>query len=157
VNHPITHYLPHRPPFLFVDELVSLEGQTAVVRLHVRPEFDFFRGHYPSNPIMPGVIISEAVFQAGSVLLRKLEEAGVDTAPPGTVPVLTRIQDARFRSVVRPGDVLTIEVTLKERTSRFFFMHGAVRVDERRVMSVDFSVALADAAQVAPPSAAPSP
>lgn len=130
--------IPHRPPFLFVDEILSETEDQLSARLQVRPEFDFFRGHYPGNPIMPGVLISEAVFQAGAVLLARKAEGECG----GDVPVLTRIEDARFRSIVRPGDELTIEVRLKERMGKFFFMRGSVKAGARRVMTVDFSVAL---------------
>lgn len=134
----ITRHIPHRPPFLFVDEILAEAGDQLTARLQVRPEFDFFRGHYPGNPIMPGVLISEAVFQAGAVLLAR--KADVELGP--SVPVLTRIEGARFRSIVRPGDELTIDVHLKERAGKFFFMRGAVKTGDRRVMTVDFSVAL---------------
>lgn len=136
----IAQYIPHRPPFLFVDEVMSFDGDKLTARLRARPEFDFFRGHYPDNPIMPGVIISEAVFQAGALLLaRQAGEAGVRG-----VPVLTRIQDARFRSIVRPGDELTIEVRIEERMGRFCFMSGSVRTGDRRVMTIDFGVAMTE-------------
>ncbi len=142
---PITAYLPHRPPFLFVDEIIAETESSLTARLRVRPELDCFRGHYPGNPIMPGVLISEAVFQAGSVLLTKIQqrEAGDSGgAAPKGVPVLARIENARFRSVVRPGDELTIEVKLKDRMAGFCFMSGSVRVASRRVMHVDFCVTL---------------
>ncbi len=141
--------IPHRPPFLFLDEIVSSSAERLTATFTARPELEFFKGHYPGNPIMPGVLISEAVFQAGAVFLAGLAD---DAAPAGAVPVLTRIQDARFRSIVRPGDVLTIEVKLKERVGRFLFLSGLVRVGERRVMTVDFGVALTEADPARPPA-----
>jgi 3-hydroxyacyl-[acyl-carrier-protein] dehydratase len=144
VTAPITAFLPHRPPFLFVDDVVAETDNSLTARLEVKPEFDFFRGHYPGNPIMPGVLISEAVFQAGSVLLTKIQqrEAAAGAAAPKGVPVLARIENARFRSVVRPGDELTIDVKLKDRMAGFVFMTGSVKAGARRVMSVDFCVTL---------------
>ena len=96
---------------------------------------------------MPGVLISEAVFQAGSVLLTKIQQrdAAAGGAAPGGVPVLARIENARFRAVVRPGDELTIDVKLKERVSGFCFMSGVVKAGTRRVMNVDFCVTLGGA------------
>ena len=140
----ITTYLPHRPPFLFVDEIVAESDDSLTTRLRVRPDFDFFKGHYPGNPIMPGVLISEAVFQAGSILMTKLAQRAGATAGGGT-PVLVRIEHARFRSVVRPGDELMITAKLKERVGAFTFMTGSVKAGERRVMTVDFCVANAGA------------
>jgi len=134
----ITRHIPHRPPFLFVDEIIDETDDRLTARLQVRPEFDFFRGHYPGNPIMPGVLISEAVFQAGAVFLARKADGEFG----GEVPVLTRIEGARFRSIVRPGDELTIEVRLKEHLKNFYFMRGSVKAGARRVMTIDFSVAL---------------
>lgn len=140
MDNEVTRRIPHRPPFLFVDEIVAETDDSLTARLLVRPDFEFFRGHYPGEPIMPGVLVSEAVFQAGALLLAKAQAA---TAAPGAVPVLARVQDARFRSIVRPGDELTIEVKIKEKLAGFFLMSGSVRAGARRVMSVDFAVALA--------------
>jgi 3-hydroxyacyl-[acyl-carrier-protein] dehydratase len=140
----ITQYLPHRPPFLFADAIDSETDDSVTTRLLVRPEFDFFKGHYPGNPIMPGVLISEAVFQAGSILMAKIvQRAGL--AEKGGTPVLVRIENARFRSVVRPGDELTITAKIKSREGAFTFMSGAVKAGDRRVMTVDFCVANAAA------------
>jgi 3-hydroxyacyl-[acyl-carrier-protein] dehydratase len=146
VSPPITDYLPHRPPFLFVDEIIAETENSLTARLRVKPEFDFFRGHYPGNPIMPGVLVSEAVFQAGCVLLTRIvqrETSAGGSVPKGT-PVLARIENARFRNAVRPGDELTIDVKLKERVSGFVFMSGAVKCAARRVMNVDFCVTLGE-------------
>lgn len=132
--------IPHRPPFLFVDEILSSTEEKLVAKRTLRPDEPFFAGHYPGNPIMPGVLIAESVFQAGAIHLVKTLDAGV--VPENAVPVLVRISDARFRQVIRPGDVLTIEVKLKERMSKFFFMHGRVTSEGRRVMTVDFGVAM---------------
>lgn len=140
----ITQYLPHRPPFLFADAIVAEAEDSLTTRLHVRPDFDFFKGHYPGNPIMPGVLISEAVFQAGSILMARLAQRD-GAGPKGGTPVLVRIENARFRSVVRPGDELTITAKVKERAGAFTFMTGSVKAGDRRVMNVDFCVANAGA------------
>jgi 3-hydroxyacyl-[acyl-carrier-protein] dehydratase len=144
----ITQFLPHRPPFLFADEIIAETDDSVTTRLRVRPDFDFFKGHYPGNPIMPGVLVSEAVFQAGCILMAKtMLRAGADLdAPgPGGTPVLVRIENARFRSAVRPGDELTIVAKIKERSGPFTFMTGSVKAGDRRVMTVDFCVANAGA------------
>lgn len=144
----ITEHLPHRPPFLFVDEIVEVGDASLTARLRARSDFEFFKGHYPGDPIMPGVIVSEAVFQAGcallSILTRRAAGAGGPALPSGA-PVLARIENARFRSIVRPGDELTIEVKLKEQVGGFNFLTGSARVGTRRVMHVDFCVGVAPA------------
>lgn len=139
----ILQAIPHRPPFLFIDEVIERSEESLTAKRHVSGSEDFFEGHYPGNPIMPGVLISEAVFQAGAVFLTSLLAEELETDPE-LVPVLTKITDARFRSVVKPGDDLYITVTLKEKMGRFIFMNGAVKNGKgKRVMSVTFSVALA--------------
>lgn len=105
----------------------------------------FFEGHYPGNPIMPGVLISEAVFQTGAIYLNRLLAEDL-LEDPEMVPVLTKISDARFKSIVRPKDTLLITARYKEKMGRFIFMDGSVKTEDgRRVMTVSFSVALAKA------------
>ncbi len=141
----ILQAIPHRPPFLFVDEVVEQTEESLTAKRHVSESEPFFEGHYPGNPIMPGVLISEAVFQTGAIFLTRMLAEELE-AEPDMVPVLTKISDARFKSIVRPGDDLFITVTLKEKMGRFIFMNGAVKNGAgKRVMTVTFSVALAKA------------
>jgi 3-hydroxyacyl-[acyl-carrier-protein] dehydratase len=134
----ILRRIPHRPPFLFVDEIVSETPDLLVARRTWRPDEDFYRGHYPGAPITPGVLLCEAVFQAGALhLSRVLAEQG---APAG-VPLLVKISDVRFRNPVFPGDVVTIEVRKKDTLGGFFMMSGAMKRGDTRILSVDFSVA----------------
>lgn len=143
----ILQAIPHRPPFLFVDEVVEQSEESLTAKRHVSGSEAFFEGHYPGNPIMPGVLISEAVFQTGAIFLTRMLADQLEE-DPDMVPVLTKIADARFKSIVRPGDDLYITVTLKEKMGRFIFMNGAVKNGQgKRVMTVTFSVALAKAPQ----------
>ena len=140
----ILQAIPHRPPFLFLDEVVERSENSLTAKRHVSDSEPFFEGHYPGNPIMPGVLISEAVFQAGAVFLTSRLEEEKETNQ-NLVPVLTKISDARFRSIVRPGDDLLITVSLKEKMGRFIFMNGSVKNGRgQKVMNVTFSVALSD-------------
>jgi 3-hydroxyacyl-[acyl-carrier-protein] dehydratase len=145
----IEQMIPHRPPFLFVDEIVAETGDTLTTRRRIRPDEDFFKGHYPGNPIMPGVLICEAVFQSGAVFLtRQLRAQGEDLSR--FTPVLTRITQGKFRNPVRPGDELIIDVKLKDRLGRVMFMSGSVRTaDHRKVLTVDFGVALVEKTKTA--------
>lgn len=137
--------IPHRPPFLFVDEIVEQNEHSLTAKRYVPETESFFEGHYPGNPIMPGVIISEAVFQTGAIMVARLLESEL-AADPDLVPVLTKISDARYRGIVRPKDTLMISVTYKEKMGRFIFMDGIVKTDDgRKIMSISFCVALAKA------------
>ncbi|MDD2764157.1 MAG: beta-hydroxyacyl-ACP dehydratase [Opitutaceae bacterium] len=143
---PIEKLIPHRPPFLFVDEIVSETEDMLTTRRRVRPDEDFFKGHYPGNPIMPGVLICESVFQSGCVFLSKQFAAKGEDLSRYT-PVLTRITEVKFKSPVKPGDELIIDVKVKDRLGRFMFLSGSVRTaDNRKVLTVDFGVALVETA-----------
>jgi 3-hydroxyacyl-[acyl-carrier-protein] dehydratase len=155
---PIEKLIPHRPPFLFVDEIIAETDDTLTTRRRVRPDEDFFKGHYPGNPIMPGVLICESVFQSGCIFLTKQSAARGEDLSHYT-PVLTRITEVKFKNPVKPGDELIIDVKLKDRLGRFMFMSGAVRTaDNRKVLTVDFGVALVDASSNGsnPPPAKPA-
>ena len=98
--------IPHRPPFLLVDRIVEVDpGKRIVGEKDVSLERDeFLRGHFPEYPVMPGVLIVEALAQAGAVLVMQ------DPALVGKIPFFARIDNCRFRQQVRPGDTLRLEV-----------------------------------------------
>jgi 3-hydroxyacyl-[acyl-carrier-protein] dehydratase len=133
--------IPHRPPFLFVDEIVSESAEGLVARRTWGAEEDFYRGHYPGAPITPGVLLCEAVFQTGALFMaRQAMAAGAGST--GGAPLLAKISDARFRSPVYPGDTIVIEVRRREVMAGFTMMSGSVKkADGARVMNVDFAVA----------------
>mgnify|MGYP003956411199 CR=1 FL=1 len=133
--------IPHRPPFLFVDEIVAITETGATTRLDVRPDFPFFEGHYPGNPIMPGVLLCESVFQTGAIYLA--DKLGADALDASKVnPVLTRIRDARFKRMVLPGDQVEIEVTEKEQMGKFYNMAGEIRKEGKTAVTVSFALAM---------------
>ncbi|MEM0965591.1 MAG: 3-hydroxyacyl-ACP dehydratase FabZ family protein [Verrucomicrobiota bacterium] len=139
----IKRRIPHRPPFLFIDEIVGIEEGKIIAEREIRAEEPHFAGHYPGNPIMPGVLICEASFQAAAVLLvHRLEESGQDIE--GKTPVLSRITDARFKSMVKPGDRIRITVTHKETVSRFEFLSAVIENAARKAATLSFALALID-------------
>ena len=133
--------IPHRPPFLFVDEIVSESAEGLVARRTWRADEDFYRGHYPNAPITPGVLLCEAVFQTGALFMaRQAQAAGA--APGSGVPLLSKIADVRFRTPIYPGDTILIEVKKKEVVAGFTMMSGTIKkADGTRVLNVDFTVA----------------
>ena len=139
----IPRLIPHRPPFLFVDEIVEVDEHRIVTRTKVDPEWDFFRGHYPQSPIMPGVLVCECCFQAGALLIA--QRIG-RTNPEGRIPVITRISDARFKRMVHPCDVLITDVTLDDELDGAFYLTGRASVEESLAARVAFACILAGSA-----------
>lgn len=137
----VTDLIPHRPPFLFVDRIVSEDGNSLVAERTWRADEDFYRGHYPNAPITPGVLLCEAVFQTGALFMARQAQGSAAFQGPG-VPLLAKISDVRFRNPVYPGDTIHIEVQKKEAMGGFTMMAGAVKkTDGTRVLTVNFSVA----------------
>ena len=100
--------LPHREPFLLIDEVVELEpGERVVARKTVRPDEWYLAGHFPGRPIMPGVIMVEALAQAGAVAVLAEEENR------GKLALFAGIDDVRFKRIVEPGDELELECRLE--------------------------------------------
>ncbi|MBT3636848.1 MAG: beta-hydroxyacyl-ACP dehydratase [Opitutae bacterium] len=133
--------IPHRPPFLFIDEILNVSDSGAEASLTVKPEFPFFEGHYPGNPIMPGVLLCESVFQTGAVFLADLldEESLTDES---VTPVLSRIRDARFKRMVLPGDKVDISVSLTDRMGKFFNLTGQIKNEGKVCLTISFALAL---------------
>lgn len=133
--------IPHRPPFLFLDEVLELDEQHALCARTFRAEEPFYAGHYPGNPLTPGVLLCEAVFQAGAVFLtHRLASQGGSSAE--STPVLCRIEEAKFKGMVLPGDRVTIEVRPTETLQQFHFMSGTVRKDGKAVLTLRYALAL---------------
>ena len=140
MNPAIAELIPHRPPFLFVDDIVSSSATGLVARRTWRPDEDFYRGHYPGAPITPGVLLCEAVFQAGALFLARARGGGTGIAGAAGMPLLARISNVRFRNPVFPGETITIAVEQRESLGGFILMAGTVTSGEKRVLSVDFAV-----------------
>ena len=133
--------IPHRPPFLFVDRIIEINAEDATCELSVREDFDIFKGHYPNNPIFPGVLSCEAVFQTGAIFLS--EKIGQDELNSSSVtPVLSRIRDARFKRMIKPGDLIQIKVFLQDQIGQFYNLRGEIRLKGKVVTTVSFALAL---------------
>ena len=136
----IQQYIPHRPPFLWIDEVVECSDNLIHARKYLDPRLDVFQGHYPDFPVLPGVLQCEAAFQAGAVLLAR-------TAPlaDGRVPVVTRLNNTKFRRMVRPDETLDIHVELTEQVQNAYFLKGKVSVDGETTARLEFACAAAPA------------
>ncbi len=132
--------IPHRDPFLFVDEVVSVSCETIETRKHVDANADFFKGHYPGRPIMPGVLLCECCFQAGALLMaHRLGKQNIRG-----VPVVTKIASARFRRMVLPGDDLTVQAELDDELEAAYYLTARASVDNQLAVRVSFVCMLVD-------------
>lgn len=136
----ILNAIPHRDPFLLIDEIVELDESRIVCVKTFSGEEDFFAGHYPHAPLVPGVLLCEAAMQAGAVLLsgHMAQEAA------GKVPVATRMNNVKFKRMVKPGDTLRLEVELVERLADAFFMKAKVTVEGKVAVRFDFACTATD-------------
>lgn len=113
--------IPHRSPFLWLDEVSEITETRIVAHKELTADLPVFQGHYPDFPVFPGVLQCEACFQAGAVLISKVVEVG-----DGEVPVVTRQNNTQFRKMIRPGETIQIDVELTERLANAFYMKGKV-------------------------------
>jgi len=164
----ICEAIPHREPFLFVDEILEwTDGRIVCAKTFTGRE-TFFAGHYPGHPLVPGVLLCEAAMQAGAILLSRpwadvagrpgdktgsgsatshgeAAESGRCEAPVPVVsqarlvPVATRMNDVRFKRMVRPGETIRMEVELTERLAEAFFLRAKVTVDGQVPVRFEFA------------------
>jgi 3-hydroxyacyl-[acyl-carrier-protein] dehydratase len=130
----IRRMLPHRYPFLLVDRVVEFEPHKRVLAYkNVSGNEPFFQGHFPARPVMPGVLVVEALAQAGGVLTQLTRGASAESA----LSYLVKVDNARFARMVVPGDRLDLEVTIKRQIRNMTQYCGTARVDGDMVASAD--------------------
>ncbi|OFW00369.1 MAG: 3-hydroxyacyl-[acyl-carrier-protein] dehydratase FabZ [Acidobacteria bacterium RIFCSPLOWO2_02_FULL_60_20] len=125
----IQKILPHRPPFLLIDRIIEMETGKRIVGIkNVTINEPFFAGHFPNYPVMPGVLIIEAMAQTGGVLALRDEAIGSDK-----LVLFAAIEEAKFRRPVVPGDQLRLELEVLQRHTTFARMKGKAHVDGKLV------------------------
>ena len=127
----IKKLLPHRYPFLLVDKITYLEEPKITGIKNVTVNEPFFQGHFPEHPVMPGVLIIEALAQTCGVMVLKRKENR------GKLAYFAAINNAKFRKPVFPGDTLMLEVEVTKHRSKIFQAHGVAKVGENIVAEAD--------------------
>jgi len=130
--------IPHRAPMLLIDQILKRDESSIVCRKTFGDDEFFVQGHFPGQPIVPGVIQCECCLQAGALLL-----SDHGTGDDGTLPVATRMDSVKFKRMVQPGDSVEIHVTLTDQVSNAYYMTGKMILDGKLTMRLDFACALA--------------
>ena len=134
----IKKILPHRYPFLLVDRILEIGDMSAVGLKNVSGSEPFFQGHFPDRPVMPGVLIVEALAQVGGVMmLCKMENRG-------KLAYLVSVDKARFRKTVVPGDQVRLEIKVLKLKSKIGIVHGTATVDGEEVCDAEIMFALVE-------------
>ena len=135
----ILEAIPHREPFLFVDQVVHWSDKEILCKKTFTGNEFFYQGHYPGQPVTPGVILCEAAMQSGAILLSHLFKDSLSEEEKAFVPVVGRMNDVKFKQMVRPGDEIMIHVTLTEQMKNVYFMKAKITSGEKMVVTLDFA------------------
>ena len=132
----IQNLLPHRYPFLLIDRIIEIDSDKRIVGIkNVTVNEPFFLGHFPGNPIMPGVLIVEAMAQVAGILAYR-------SGAKGDTIYFMSIEKAKFRKPVVPGDQLRLDINVSQRRNNVWKFSGGAFVDDKLVAEVDFTAML---------------
>lgn len=133
----IKEIIPHRDPFLLIDEIVEMEpGKSIVAKKYIKAEDFWFKGHFPEKPLVPGVLLIEMLAQAGAVSMLSLDEH------KGKIGFLGGVDKAKFRRMVVPGDVVTLEVEIIKVKGPVGVGKAVAHVDGEKAVTAEISFVL---------------
>lgn len=138
MNQEILDRIPQRDPFLYIEDIVDRTENSITTSRKITGEEDFFKGHFPGNPIMPGVLLCEACFQTGALLMSYIMDGGLGNK----TAVVSRIQSAKFKNMVKPGDELKIKVDLTEQIENAAYMKGKLLTNGKTALQIQFACTL---------------
>ena len=136
--------IPHREPFVWVDRIISYTKDTIVTEKKIPEDLELFKGHYPGNPIVPGVLLCEAIFQSGALLMGLTAESQ-KTSIGSNLPVLTRISNGKFKRSISPGDTVEIHVKQLEEVASAIFFKGNLKIHGKLAVQVEFCCTMVSA------------
>ena len=138
----IKEYIPHRDPFLFVDEVVEIiEDKKIIAKKTFTDKQEFFEGHFPDYPVVPGVIITESLAQSGGILVNYSYKSEIESEG-FTNAFLMSLNKCKFRKPVLPNQELTLEVALINKRKRILFFKGTAFVEGKKVAEAEISASL---------------
>ena len=132
----IKRLIPHRYPFLLIDKVIDIvKNETAIGIKNVTVNEPYFPGHFPSTPVVPGVLQIESLAQTAAVLVAK----SLNISDSSTLVLLTTIDDAKFRRPVTPGDVMSLSITVQKMRNKIWKFKGEVIVNSQKMSECEFS------------------
>ncbi len=141
--HEIIKLLPHRYPFLMIDKVLDYQENSLRALKNVTVNEPCYTGHFPENPVMPGVLITESLAQAGAILAY----LKANSSPKHHLFFLAGIDNAKFKQMVMPGDQLILEVEITNNKGNFWKIYGEAKVDEKVVCSLEILSAMRNVTQ----------